>query len=112
MENTYLVTGSDGHLGNTIVRLLLAKGLKVRGLRYVNTKLSTPKVEECYYGDVTDFNSMNNFFDVVNPVVIHTAGLISIDSVLTPALKNTNINGTMNVVKQCIKHNILHIDTF
>ncbi|MFA7109888.1 MAG: NAD-dependent epimerase/dehydratase family protein [Sphaerochaetaceae bacterium] len=104
MENTFLVTGSDGHLGNTIVRMLLDKGKKVRGLRYSKSKLLTPVVEECFYGDVTDLNSMDKFFDAPNPIVIHTAGIISIDSKMTPVLNNTNINGTKNVIKQCLKH--------
>ena len=32
MERLYLITGANGHLGNTVIRQLLARGEKVRGL--------------------------------------------------------------------------------
>ncbi|MFQ7078917.1 MAG: hypothetical protein ACLRSW_13820 [Christensenellaceae bacterium] len=32
MKKLYVVTGANGHLGNTIVRLLSERGEKVRGL--------------------------------------------------------------------------------
>ena len=32
MKNLYIVTGANGHLGNTIIRILLERGERVRGL--------------------------------------------------------------------------------
>lgn len=105
MNNTFLITGSDGHLGNTIVNILLSKGYKVRGLRFTQSKLPTPIKEECYYGDVSDISTLDKFFNAINPIVIHTAGIVSVKSTMDEAIKNVNIKGTYNVVKQCIKHN-------
>ncbi|HBI56791.1 MAG TPA: hypothetical protein DDY38_08190, partial [Firmicutes bacterium] len=38
MEKLYIVTGAFGHLGNTVVKKLLAQGKKVRCLALPNDK--------------------------------------------------------------------------
>lgn len=105
MEETYLVTGSDGHLGSWIVKQLIKKGKIVRGLRLSSSSYKTPKIEEVYYGDVTDIDSMKSFFDVKKAKVIHTAGIINVTTKMTKALYDVNVQGSVNVLNLCKKHN-------
>jgi len=104
---TYLVTGSDGHLGGTIVSLLTQKGCRVRGLRLKGSPLATPKLEEVYEGDVTVPASLDPFFDVEEDAVcIHTAGLISIASGNDKRIFAVNVQGTEHVIDACKRHGI------
>ena len=103
MKKTFLVTGSDGHLGSTIVKQLLLKGCKVRGLRIKNSILQTPVIEEVYYGDVRDYKSMNDFFNCTNAVVIHTAGIVTISKKMDQKIFDVNVKGCINVMEHAKK---------
>ncbi len=105
MEYTYLVTGSDGHLGSWVVRKLLKKGKKVRGLRLPNSNYKTPIIEEVFYGDVTKIETLEDFFNVENAKVIHTAGIINVSNKMTDSLYNVNVNGSINILTMCKKKN-------
>jgi dihydroflavonol-4-reductase len=113
MEKIFLVTGSDGHLGSTIVKQLIDRGAKVRGLRMRNSTLKTPIIEEVYYGDVRDFESMNEFFNVENAVVIHTAGIINITKKMNQRIYDTNVNGCENIIKhsKIIKARLIYVSS-
>lgn len=104
MDYTYLVTGSDGHLGSWVVKELLKRGKKVRGLRLPSSTYKTPKIEEVYYGDVTKVETLNEFFDVEKAKVIHTAGIITLSSKMTKALYDVNVQGSINILNLCKKH--------
>lgn len=105
MQKIYLVTGSDGHLGSTIVKQLIEKGCSVRGLRMKNSTLKTPIIEDVYYGDVRDFQSMKDFFDCDNAVIIHTAGIVTISKKMNQRIYDTNVIGTQNIIKYAKKIN-------
>ena len=59
-KNIVLVTGANGHLGNNLVRLLIAKGYQVRAsVRNIkNTKPFDGLDCEVVQADITDKNSM------------------------------------------------------
>lgn len=42
MKNLYIVTGANGHLGNTIIRILLERGERVRGLILPSEEPTSP----------------------------------------------------------------------
>lgn len=105
MDYTYLVTGSDGHLGSWVIKKLIKQGKTVRGLRLPTSKFTTPIIEEVYYGDVTDIESMRDFFNVEHAKVIHTAGIISVSKKMTKSLYNVNVQGSINVLKLCKEKN-------
>jgi dihydroflavonol-4-reductase len=104
MDYTYLVTGSDGHLGSWIVRKLIKKGKTVRGLRLPNSKLKTPIIENVFYGDVTKKESLKEFFNLEKAKVIHTAGIINVTNKMTKTLYDVNIQGSINVLELCKEH--------
>ncbi|MFA6846159.1 MAG: NAD-dependent epimerase/dehydratase family protein [Sphaerochaetaceae bacterium] len=103
---TYLVTGSDGHLGNTVMSDLVSQGRKVRGLRLPNSPLLSPVLGEVCYGDVTDKDSLDAFFSVDEAIVIHTAGLISVSSRMDKKLYAVNVLGTRNIIDKCKEYKV------
>ncbi|HPG92166.1 MAG TPA: NAD-dependent epimerase/dehydratase family protein [Clostridia bacterium] len=115
---TYIVTGAYGHLGSTIITELIRQNKKVRGLILFGEK---PTIEqsvftgaEIFEGDVTDINSLENLFDVEGEkIVIHTAGIVSIENKINKKMYEVNVTGTSNVIAMCNKHNarLLHVSS-
>ena len=114
MSKIYLVTGALGHLGNTIVKSLLARGEKVRGLAMENdqTHALDGTDAELFTGDVCDPSSLESFFGVdaySESIVIHTAGIVTITSKFSQKVYDINVGGTKNVIDQCRKHGITRL---
>ncbi len=98
-----IVTGATGHIGNVLVRQLIAKGEKVRVLILCGEDESPIEgldVEKVY-GNICDLKSLIKAFSGVD-IVYHLAGLISISSGNSKALEKVNIEGTQNVVDACL----------
>jgi dihydroflavonol-4-reductase len=95
-----LVTGATGHIGNVLVRELLAQGNAVRALilpgedRAPLEGLAVEVVE----GDVLDPASLEAAMRRVT-VVYHLAGLISILPGPDPLVRRVNVEGTANVLR-------------
>lgn len=95
-DTVYIVTGCDGFLGSTIVRQLLARDSRVRG---VNRTGAAGHDYEVRVADVTDPDALEAAFaGDGDRVVIHTAGKISITGRVAPELWETNVEGTANVI--------------
>ena len=100
-----LVTGAAGHLGNNVVRRLLANGRKVRVLVYrESASLEVLDVEK-RAGDILDRSSLDDVFDGVE-VVYHFAAKVSILPREGPSVTRTNTVGTKNVVDACLAHGV------
>ena len=95
-----LVTGATGHIGNVLVRKLLAQGEKVRALVWRDEDttpikgLDVEKVE----GDVLDPISLEPALRGVE-TVYHLAGIISIMPGRNPLVWQVNVEGTRNVLE-------------
>jgi dihydroflavonol-4-reductase len=95
-----LVTGAAGHLGNVLVRELLARGERVRALilKGEDTRaldgLSVERVE----GNVLDLESLRAAMQDVD-VVFHLAALVSITEDKAHLLRAVNVEGTRNVIR-------------
>ena len=63
MKNLYIVTGANGHLGNTIIRILLERGERVRGLILPSEEPDFPDRAEYVKGDVTELESLRTLFE-------------------------------------------------
>lgn len=98
------VTGATGHIGNILVRQLLARSEKVRAVILPNEDI-TPLKElklDITEGDVCNINSLIQAFKG-SDIVYHLAGIISILPGRGRILHQVNVVGTQNVVKACIE---------
>jgi dihydroflavonol-4-reductase len=105
-QNIYLLTGATTVLGNSLTRLLLEAGNKVRVLVGNGEKgvEDIPQEAEIIRGDLEDMESLETFFDVDGydeVYVTHCASLL-------PAVKDNmhNALGTKNIIELCIKHGV------
>lgn len=94
-----LVTGSTGHVGNVLVRQLLAAGEKVRALVLPGedqAPLAGMDVD-IVEGDVLDSQALQAAFQDVE-YAYHLAGIISIMPGKDNFLRTVNVVGTRNVI--------------
>jgi dihydroflavonol-4-reductase len=108
---TTVVTGASGHVGNNLVRSLLAQGRQVRVLVHRNSQSLESADIERVSGDISDPASLVRAFQAAD-VVYHLAAKISIEMGDWPALNNVNILGTRNVVSACILCNVRRLVHF
>ncbi|OGO62317.1 MAG: epimerase [Chloroflexi bacterium RBG_19FT_COMBO_49_13] len=95
-----LVTGATGHIGNVLVRLLLAQGESVRAM-LIPGEDPSPLMGldvEIIEADVLDYQSLLKAFDHIE-VVYHLAGIISILPGKDHMLQAVNVIGTRNVIQ-------------
>jgi len=94
-----LVTGATGHIGNVLVRELLAGGQRVRVLvrpGKIPHALAGLDVE-IVPGDVLDRDSLERAMHNVS-LVYHLAARISLSSGPDPETERVNLAGTHNVI--------------
>lgn len=107
MKQIYIITGANGHLGSTIIRYLSRGDCLVRGLLLPSENHEDFGNVKYYKGDITDLESMDAIFsgtEGYEVIVIHTAGLVSIEDKITLDLYDVNVNGTKNVISMCRKY--------
>ena len=109
-----LVTGAGGFIPSHLVDHLLEVGASVRAFVRYNSRGDAGYLNENKHphleiiaGDLRDFNAVDNAVGGVQ-VVYHLGALISIPySYFHPVeVVETNVNGTLNVLMACRKHNI------
>ena len=88
MKDIYIITGANGHLGSTIIRLLkkqlASHSSQIQEIRGLILPGEEPPFKEdrsihWYYGDVTDIPSLVPLFENTKDcriIVIHTAGIL------------------------------------
>jgi dihydroflavonol-4-reductase len=115
MSMLFIVTGANGHLGNTICRLLKNQNQDVRGfiLPSDSDKMLKELGVEVYKGDVRKIDSMEPLFDLSKTkytyddvAVLHTAGIVSIARKKNPLLVSVNVTGTKNITDLCLKYGV------
>ena len=97
-----VVTGATGHIGNVLVRELIACGQTVRALILPDDNLR-PLLglnAEIVHGDVTDLRSLESAFTGAD-LVFHLAGIVTIMSSMKKVLERVNVGGMRNVVAAC-----------
>ena len=109
MEELYIVTGAGGHLGGTIVRMLLNRSKEVRGL--ILPEENGVDAERLTYirGDVRNIESLRPLFEGCEGkrvIVIHTAGIIDISDQVTKNMFEVNVLGTRNVADLCMVYHV------
>ena len=95
-----LVTGGAGHLGNVLVRELVARGERVRVLILPGEDTLSLKglPVEVILGDVLDRESLDRAMVGVD-VVFHMAAIVSITEAKSDLLHQVNVEGTRNVIE-------------
>ncbi|MBN2002417.1 MAG: SDR family oxidoreductase [Anaerolineae bacterium] len=99
-----LVTGATGHVGNVLIRELLAAGERVRALVLPNDRcrslegLDLERVE----GNVLDPASLERAMSGVD-VVYHLAGIISILPGAEPLMRRVNVDGARNTALAALR---------
>jgi nucleoside-diphosphate-sugar epimerase len=96
------VTGATGHVGNVLVRDLLARRSSVRALVLPGDDqrpLANLDVE-FIHGDVTDLASLESAFAGAD-IVFHLAGIVTIMPGMSRLLERVNVGGIRNVVAAC-----------
>lgn len=108
-KKLYIITGANGHLASTIMKYLRKENCLIRGLILPSERNEDNGNIKYYKGDVTKIESLEPIFQDTEDyevIVIHAAGIISIEDEITPLLYNVNVNGTKNMITQCLKHSI------
>ncbi len=102
-----VVTGATGHIGNVLIRELLAAGEKVRALvpPFENDLPIRGLNVDMVAGDVCDRASLNSAFRGAD-VVYHLAGIIAITPGKDRLLHRVNVEGTRNVVDACLESGV------
>lgn len=109
MKKLYIITGANGHLGNTIVRMLARQDVQVRGLVLPGESARDTGNIRYYRGDVRDLESLRPLFadtQGYEVTVIHTAGIIDISEHVSPTLYDVNVNGTRHIVALCLEYGV------
>lgn len=117
-QKELLITGATGSLGNAIIKHIIAKGIKFRGIRvYSRDELKQSEMRQRYthnsipiayiLGDVRDRNRLNEALKGVD-IVIHTAALKQVPLAEENPLEyiQTNVYGTENVMHACIERKV------
>ena len=99
-----MVTGATGHLGNVLVRELLAGGRQVKVLVLEGEDLRSLDglPVEVAVGDVGNPDSLEKAF-AGSQVVFHMAGIVAIAPGREESLQRINVEGTRNVVEACLR---------
>ena len=96
----WLVTGATGHIGNVLVRKLLARGERVRAL--ILPGESRDSIQgldvEAVEGDVLNLDSLFKSLRGIRGI-FHLAGVISIMPGPNPFVRRVNVEGTKNVLR-------------
>ena len=113
-ETVFIVTGAAGHLGSHVVKELLEQDKEVRALVLPNE--SCPDFIDAnrhllkeYAGNVCIPETIEPLFDsngVKEFVVIHCAGIVTIDSKKNKKVYDVNVGGTANIIAACERHSV------
>ncbi len=106
-----VVTGASGHVGNNLVRSLLAEDRQVRVMTHRNVSFLDMLNVEKINGDILDENSLNAVFKGAE-IVYHLAAEVSIESSGWSELHAINTIGTQKVANACLKNGVRRLVHF
>lgn len=110
MSKRILVTGGAGFIGSHMADRLLADGHEVVIIdnEYTGVRENVPEAAEYILGDVSVPEQLTPAFAKPLDAVFHIAGRAStIQSFMDPTADMlTNVQGTINVLMQCIEHKV------
>lgn len=109
MKQVYLVTGAAGHLGSAVLEKLRRRDCLIRGLVLPGEPAPPDDRITWYRGDVTRPETLVPFFEGLSgpeAVVLHMAGIVTIQDEVSPSVRNVNVNGTLHILEKCFQYRI------
>ena len=109
MGKIFIITGANGHLGGTIVRMLRGSEAEVRGFVLSGSRVQDRDNITYYQGDVRKKETLRPLFEHTDGhevIVIHTAGMIDISEDVSPTVYDVNVNGTKNIISLCEEYQV------
>lgn len=111
MKRLYIITGANGHLGNTLIRLLSKQDCTIRGLILSGEHAKAYKNVTYYEGDIRDRDTLLPLFDTseigtCEIIAFHTAGIVDISGEITPLMYDVNVNGTKTFAGLCMEKKV------
>ena len=109
MRRVYIITGANGHLGNTLIRILRKTEVEIRGLLLPTEHRKERENIHYFHGDVRDTDTLSSLFEGLSDaevIVIHTAGIIDIAGTVSSQMYAVNVEGTRNIVKLCQEYGV------
>ena len=107
------VTGATGRIGRLIVEQLLLRGWSLDAfvLPEEDAVFLSQKGVVIFRGDITDRNSIDRAIEQSNPdVLFHLAAYVQLgilgDKKSKERMYNVNVNGTHNVLKSALQHDV------
>jgi dihydroflavonol-4-reductase len=101
-----LVTGANGFLAGNIIKELLDRGHKVRGMLRNSASLFLKHTDlEAFYGNITDPEDVMNAVESCQ-IIIHTAAATSQALPDYQSYAYVNVEGTCNILKACLEYNV------
>lgn len=107
MKKRYIITGANGHLGSTLIRMLAPLKTEIYGLILPTDDCEGTDTVHYIRGDVRDISSLCPLFEHAEDqeiYVIHTAGIIDISEKGSSLIYDVNINGTKNMLTLARKY--------
>ncbi len=105
----YIVTGAAGHLAGAILRSLRNTDCLIRGLLLPGEKGIAGNNVTYITGDVTKPETLNPLFENTGDakvIVLHCAGIVSIQKKVSPAIYRVNVTGTQNIIHKCQQYGV------
>lgn len=96
------VTGASGHVGNTLCRQLVSRGIRVKALVHNDENDLARIGAKIIKGDILDKSSLKNLCRDAD-IVFHLAAKIAIDERERDEVYRTNVEGTRNITEVCME---------
>lgn len=108
----YIVTGAAGHLAGAIIRTLINTDCQVRGLLLPGEVGIVGDNITYITGDVTRTETLNRLFQNTGKarvIVIHCAGIVSIQKKVSSEVYRVNVAGTKNIIAKCRRYGVYRL---
>ena len=109
----YIITGAAGHLAGVILQRLTNTDCLVRGLLLPGEDGIIGGNITYITGDVTKPETLDQLFENTEGakvIVIHCAGIVSIQKKVSSAVYSVNVTGTRNIIAKCRQYNVHRLD--
>jgi dihydroflavonol-4-reductase len=109
MKLLYIITGANGHLGNTVIRMLENTDCEVHGLILPNENATDHANISYYKGDILKKETLLPLFEGtenMEVIFIHSAGIVDISAYVSPLLYDVNVIGTKIVAALCLEKKV------